>query len=285
MVIMKNKKGYTLIELIITLAIIGIMIVPIYDAFLNSNRVNLRAKRQISAAFLAQNEIEAIKGMSVNSFITQYEHLDGARVYSDSGFKAILTDKETNGDTEFDVVVTIENIELDITANPVISHIGNTRNGHVTVVVPSTNTNGSIKVTDDAITPLTLPLLPRAVKLVLTNDGTNNHIKIDGETFELQFVESTRILIDIVGYEALAVDWDFAIENNSGIDVDIKRFTDELDHISVTPDEMSTSNIYIGNALPMQTATPSTVEEWFRVTVEVSHNGTTYEVIQTTVGK
>jgi prepilin-type N-terminal cleavage/methylation domain-containing protein len=61
---MNNKKGYTLIELIITLAVIGIMIIPIFNSFISSHRINLQSKRSISAAYAAQSQVEFIKSRS-----------------------------------------------------------------------------------------------------------------------------------------------------------------------------------------------------------------------------
>ncbi len=58
---MKDKRGYTLIELVITLAVLGIMLTPIFSSFLESNRVNIDSRKRISANYLAQQIIEDYK--------------------------------------------------------------------------------------------------------------------------------------------------------------------------------------------------------------------------------
>ena len=284
MVFMKNNKGYTLVELIITLAVIGIMIVPIYDAFTNANRVNLRAKRQISAAYLAQNEMESIKGMTVNDFMTAFDHLDGTHSYDDVNFDATWNKNITNAETEFTVDVNVQNIALDISPSAVISHVGNTRDWNVKVTVAENSTDGLAEGKGTA-TKYAITDSNKNLDLVFTNNGSNNVLRVEGASYDIEFIENTKILVDIVGYEGLTDNWIFNIVNNSGIDIDVKRFSDEFNNIKVTPDLNSTTDIYIGNALPIQTVTASTVEEWFRVTVTITHNGTVYETIQSTVGK
>lgn len=63
--IFQNNEGLTLIETIISIAVIVIMSAPLLTLFLNSVKINLRAEEEMLAALLAQNEIEKIKGNDI----------------------------------------------------------------------------------------------------------------------------------------------------------------------------------------------------------------------------
>lgn len=57
----KNKKGLTLIEIIISLAILSIIIAPILSLTLNSVKINKKSDEKMEALSLAQKKMEGIK--------------------------------------------------------------------------------------------------------------------------------------------------------------------------------------------------------------------------------
>ena len=61
---MKNRKGMTLIEVVVAMAIFGIIMVTLFPAFLITNLLNIASKQFTDANFLAQAEIEEIYNYS-----------------------------------------------------------------------------------------------------------------------------------------------------------------------------------------------------------------------------
>lgn len=54
----KSNKGFTLLELMIAVAILAIIIAPMLRGFVTSHRVNAKSRHLMRATTLAQNEME-----------------------------------------------------------------------------------------------------------------------------------------------------------------------------------------------------------------------------------
>jgi len=72
-----DNKGFSLIELLIAIVILGIVVVPLMNSFLYSYRVNSRSRQVLEATTLAQNEMEIFENKTV-------EQLRGFNVYNAS---------------------------------------------------------------------------------------------------------------------------------------------------------------------------------------------------------
>ncbi|GKU32019.1 hypothetical protein CFB3_41270 [Clostridium folliculivorans] len=99
MLLMKNKKkGMTLLEVIISIAILGIIIVPMSNMILTSVKTNKRGEDKQQAVYLAQQVLEAFKNVSTfednNGFTAQSFSLNG-NAYSLSVGSTINTDPLT----------------------------------------------------------------------------------------------------------------------------------------------------------------------------------------------
>ncbi|MDD6193611.1 MAG: type II secretion system protein [Lachnospiraceae bacterium] len=64
-----NHKGFTLLELLIAVAILAIIVVPILSAFLISVQTNAKAKDKQNASIAASNVVEDIKGRDMERII------------------------------------------------------------------------------------------------------------------------------------------------------------------------------------------------------------------------
>ncbi len=64
--IIKNEKGFTLIEAIVTIAIVGIAFTPIAFIFNSSLMTSIETREQLVANQLAQKYVEEIKAFSIN---------------------------------------------------------------------------------------------------------------------------------------------------------------------------------------------------------------------------
>lgn len=58
-----NQKGLTLIEIIVTLAVLGVVITPLMSMFVTSQTINVESRKEYEAIQLAQKYMEEIKAM------------------------------------------------------------------------------------------------------------------------------------------------------------------------------------------------------------------------------
>lgn len=60
-----DDKGFSLVELLIAVCILGIIVVPLLNSFLSSYRMNARSRQTLRATTLAQNEMEIFEKESI----------------------------------------------------------------------------------------------------------------------------------------------------------------------------------------------------------------------------
>jgi prepilin-type N-terminal cleavage/methylation domain-containing protein len=58
---MKNEKGLTLIELVVSVAVLSILIVPFFGIFTNAAKLDIRSKNDMTANYLAQQIVAEVK--------------------------------------------------------------------------------------------------------------------------------------------------------------------------------------------------------------------------------
>lgn len=294
-----NKKGYTLVELIITLAVIGIMVVPIFNAFIEANRVNLQSRRQISAAYLAQNELETLKGKTRSSFSAlDIDTTDGIDI-DNSTWTYNKTEAKINGNTTFDVKTEISNItdDLGITIDSqTIESQDTIRASHCKVVfkddisnvVVESNAPSSFSYTDDdnEVYLLFESINDNQSRISAVAPDLSSISGMPVQTIDTSNPEfNGMIVINIDGYAGMTDEWSINIINRSSWTVDAKPYDDPDNHIKMVSDDRSLNNVYIGSAFPVSTGSPSTVREYYRVIITVSYKGTVFEVIESTIGK
>lgn len=68
---LKNKNGVTLIELLITLVILGIVIVPLSGLLINSVKINTDSRNVMEANYIAQTFIENWKAKNLSSLMDE----------------------------------------------------------------------------------------------------------------------------------------------------------------------------------------------------------------------
>jgi prepilin-type N-terminal cleavage/methylation domain-containing protein len=67
-----NNQGVTLVELIIAVAILGIVVTPLLHAFITSARINEKARNTFEETALAENLMEEFNDATVEEMITKY---------------------------------------------------------------------------------------------------------------------------------------------------------------------------------------------------------------------
>lgn len=68
----KNNKGFTLLELIVTVVILALITAPFLSSFASASKTNVKSKRIQEANELSQRIIEQFKGSSVDKMVNDY---------------------------------------------------------------------------------------------------------------------------------------------------------------------------------------------------------------------
>lgn len=69
----EKNKGFTLVEVLIAVAILAVLVVPLVANFVTSSRVNLKSKRVMNGTSVAQNIMEGLSSYGVENAIVQLE--------------------------------------------------------------------------------------------------------------------------------------------------------------------------------------------------------------------
>jgi prepilin-type N-terminal cleavage/methylation domain-containing protein len=125
----KNNQGYTLVELLVALAILAIVIVPFLHGFVVSAQVNSKAKKVLRATTAGTNVMELLKSESMEKLLEEtYETTDAdgnavtlkALSYDDTNkvYNFTFTDQTVDG-TAFRVEGTLDpTIYTNVDTNP-----------------------------------------------------------------------------------------------------------------------------------------------------------------------
>ncbi len=110
--ILINKKGLTLIEIIVTLAVLGVVVTPLMNMFLASHKINNQSDEEYVTLQLAQKYMEDVKSSSRISDIT-------SRGYEDVGGGNYKTpNPDADKPYEVDVIITPKNADFKNTNDP-----------------------------------------------------------------------------------------------------------------------------------------------------------------------
>lgn len=102
-----DKKGFTIIEVMVTLAVLGIVIGPLMTMFITSQKINNEGSKEYQSIQLAQKYMEEIKGMEVFDYNTQgYVRTEVAGDY-------IYTKTIPGSSTDYGVVIEIKAVKED----------------------------------------------------------------------------------------------------------------------------------------------------------------------------
>ncbi|EOD01521.1 type IV pilus modification PilV family protein [Caldisalinibacter kiritimatiensis] len=107
--LLKNNKGFTLIEIVITIAIFSIIIVPLYSLFITAAKANNISANKLNATIIAQSYMEELKA------IDTIEYEDKIYTYD------MFIDDQKSGDG-----LLIKNVKFDGNTYEVYLHVEET---------------------------------------------------------------------------------------------------------------------------------------------------------------
>lgn len=102
----QNNKGFSLIELIVAVAVIALVVGPVLHAFVTSMRINRNSKEMLQATTVAQNIMEDVKGKDISVLL----NASGDAVVKDlgEGNYELTYEDQRIADGDYKVVVTLD---------------------------------------------------------------------------------------------------------------------------------------------------------------------------------
>lgn len=103
----KNNKGFSLLELLIAIAILATVMIPMLHSFVTSARANAKAKKLMEATTAAQNVMEEVKISGPSEFLNVYSAYskERAKIKDPTGHEVEMSD--SNGDPVYYYETTI----------------------------------------------------------------------------------------------------------------------------------------------------------------------------------
>ena len=106
---MKNEKGFTLIELVVSIAVLSIIIVPFFGIFTNAAKLDMRSKKDLTANYLAQHLASEAK---------EHPMTHSGWDESLSGSTAVFTKDPLEGDySKYSAVLTYDDFTHSVESN------------------------------------------------------------------------------------------------------------------------------------------------------------------------
>ena len=69
-----DDRGVTLVEIIVSIAILAIIVLPFLNAFVTATKTNVKAKNEMNATHLATNIMEGIEKNSMKTLAYQFNY-------------------------------------------------------------------------------------------------------------------------------------------------------------------------------------------------------------------
>lgn len=99
-----NNAGFSLVEVLVAMAVLAILSIPVLGSFSNAARINHKARKEENANTVASDIVEQFKSVSMSRILEDY-----AGKYTESSGKYIFreTKEGTNGE-EYTVVTELD---------------------------------------------------------------------------------------------------------------------------------------------------------------------------------
>lgn len=98
---LNKDAGFSLLELLIAVVILAIIVIPMLNLFLSSNKLNIRSRQTLRATTLAQDIMEGLKAYDIEELKAQFKTpAEGFYVIDDNLIKGAVaeeTDMEVDG--------------------------------------------------------------------------------------------------------------------------------------------------------------------------------------------
>lgn len=113
-----NNSGITLVELIVSITILAIIVLPLLNAFVTSSKTNAKSKDEMNATNLASNIMEGLEKDSLSDIAYQYNYpAEGFNLVDigDTGETCELVMVSNGGTSTFNKAVRFEEVTGEVT--------------------------------------------------------------------------------------------------------------------------------------------------------------------------
>lgn len=91
---LNKNAGFSLVELLIAITILAIIVIPLLNVFLTSNRLNIKSRQTLRATTMAQDIMEGLKAYNIEELKTQFNNpSEGFYVIDDSMVKGEIKEE------------------------------------------------------------------------------------------------------------------------------------------------------------------------------------------------
>lgn len=91
---LNKDAGFSLLELLIAVVILAIIVIPLLNLFLSSNRINIKSRQTLRATTLAQDIMEGLKAYDIEELQAQFtKPADGFYVIDDNLIKGAVAEE------------------------------------------------------------------------------------------------------------------------------------------------------------------------------------------------
>lgn len=90
---LNKNAGFSLLELLIAVVILAIIVIPLLNLFLSSNRLNIKSRQTLRATTLAQDIMEGLKAYDIEEIKTQFTPGNDFYVIDDNLIKGAIAEE------------------------------------------------------------------------------------------------------------------------------------------------------------------------------------------------
>lgn len=236
---MKREEGFTLIELVVSVAVLSLVMLPFFGIFTNAAKLDARSKNEMTANYLAQRI--ATEFQTHNSEI-------GSWVESDEGTHTLYTNDDLSymgsGFSEFSANVRIDD-PLTLSVNAEGNLTFNPDNYDAVLLIQWDESTKSIEYTYDGLTysSETLEDTSSNFELVLSGEASpftlHSKVNADDPWFTMSLYASGATSLAILLDEAYSPNGQntITIENDTGTNknpaIEILTYVNQHDNIAV----------------------------------------------------
>lgn len=256
-----KKKALTLIEVVISLAILFIIMIPVSTMAIQTIKMNKQAQDKQQATALAQKLMERVKSLSEFSDV---ELTDGVTLQV--GSSPYRIQGEIDG---FKVEGTIEAVE-DYSKE--LGVITNQVDFDATVELPKEDTNGNLYVVKNGIR---LPFIVNSKEISIVKETSETKIIFSsGNTT----ISNDKSAIEIIADKDSSLNYTIKVSNNTNTKLNLYcyKFNDSNAKFNVINEKGKVA--YFDNLIKRDSSVSDTVNRVYNISIKVSKKDTYYEV-------
>ncbi|MGB3368932.1 MAG: prepilin-type N-terminal cleavage/methylation domain-containing protein [Acidaminobacteraceae bacterium] len=272
---MNNKKGYTLVEIMIAMAILAIMSAPMLNVFIDSIRVNKMADDQYRSDFIAQKFIEDLR---VDDFPIEFD-----TTVQYEGFSVNVLYKELINNVDTAVTEVKSNFTLPSIDVSVEMYIDSDdkialRDDSANFKGPSSDPNTYLLKIESTSANVYKTLLSHS------DFSDTNTVEVD----QTSIIDTKPLTIKIFKSSSITIaelqKINFNILNTTTKNLEVYVINDQLDNINFTVDSSSTSVKLFRNLTDLAHVSTNNFKS-YDIEVTVSKNDIEYTKLKTVISK